>query len=75
VCSSDLNAVGEARRYTQTPTQPMSYLTGKQQITDLRERERTRLGSKFDLRAYHDRLLSYGSIPISLIEPTIAETP
>jgi len=66
------NAIGEVRRYTQSPTQPMSYLTGKQQIMELRERERRRLGSRFDLRAFHDRLLSYGSVPVSLIEPTFA---
>ena len=46
----------------------MSYLTGKQQIMDLRARERRRLGDAFDLRAFHDRLLSFGSIPIALIE-------
>jgi uncharacterized protein (DUF885 family) len=63
------NAVGEVRRYTNSPTQPMSYLAGKQQIMELRERERTRLGGSFDLRAFHDRLLSFGSIPIALIEP------
>lgn len=66
------NAIGEVRRYTQSPTQPMSYLTGKQQIMELRERERARLGVRFDLRTFHDRLLSYGSIPVSLIEPTFA---
>lgn len=66
------NAVGEVRRYTQSPTQPMSYLAGKQQIMELRDRERDRLGPRFDLRAFHDRLLSYGSVPISLIEPTFA---
>jgi len=67
------NALGEVRRYTQWPTQPMSYLAGKQQIVELRARERRRLGARFDLRAFHDRLLSYGSVPISLIEPTFAE--
>jgi uncharacterized protein (DUF885 family) len=66
------NALGEVRRYTQSPTQPMSYLTGKHQIMALREREKARLGAKFDLRGFHDRLLSYGSIPVSLIEPTFA---
>jgi uncharacterized protein (DUF885 family) len=61
------NAIGEARRYTQSPTQPMSYLTGKQQIMELRERERTRLGDAFGLRAFHDKLLSFGTIPVALI--------
>jgi uncharacterized protein (DUF885 family) len=66
------NAIGEVRRYTQSPTQPMSYLMGKHQILDLRERERQRLGGSFDLRSFHDRLLSYGTIPVALIEPTFA---
>jgi uncharacterized protein (DUF885 family) len=61
------NAVGEVRRYTQSPTQPMSYLTGKHQIMDLRERETSRLGDAFELRAFHDRLLSFGTIPVDLI--------
>ncbi len=63
-----VNAIGEVRRYTQTPTQPMSYLVGKHQILDLRERERQRLGSRFDLRDFHDRLLAQGSLPVALIE-------
>lgn len=62
------NAVGEVRRYTHSPTQPMSYLTGKQQILELRDRERARLGADFRLRDFHDRLLAHGSIPVSLIE-------
>ena len=43
------NAIGEVRRYTQSPTQPMSYLMGKHQILDLREREQRR-GDGFILR-------------------------
>ncbi|HXW50380.1 MAG TPA: DUF885 domain-containing protein [Candidatus Acidoferrales bacterium] len=66
------NAIGEVRRYTQTPTQPMSYLMGKHQILDLRERERNRRGDTFSIREFHDRLLSYGTIPLALIEPTFA---
>ncbi|HME81914.1 MAG TPA: DUF885 domain-containing protein [Candidatus Eremiobacteraceae bacterium] len=67
-----VNAVGEVRRYTQSPTQPMSYLVGKQQIMDLRERERARLGGAFELRSFHDRLLAQGTIPVALIAPTLA---
>jgi hypothetical protein len=67
-----VNAIGEVRRYTQSPTQPMSYLVGKQQIMEFRERERQRLGASFDLRGFHDRLLSQGSIPVSLLDWTEA---
>src|SRR5450755_30015 len=61
------NAIGEVRRYTQSPTQPMSYLTGKQQILELRESQAARLGAGFDLCSFHDRLLSFGTIPVALI--------
>jgi hypothetical protein len=63
-----VNAVSEVRRYTQSPTQPMSYLVGKQQIMDFRDREKHRLGTAFDLRGFHDRLLSQGSLPVALLD-------
>lgn len=63
-----VNAISEVRRYTQSATQPMSYLVGKQQIMDFREREKLRLGPAFDLRGFHDRLLSQGSIPVALLD-------
>ena len=37
-------------------------------INRLREQERTRLGNKFDLREFHDKLLSAGSISLPLVE-------
>jgi len=57
----------EVLRYTMTPGQPMSYLTGKRQITDLRREMERREGDDFDLKSFHDRLLAEGSIPVSLI--------
>jgi uncharacterized protein (DUF885 family) len=59
------NAAAEARRYTVSPTQPLSYLLGKVLILDLREEERRRLGDRFSLKAFHDGLLRAASLPIS----------
>lgn len=61
------NAVAEVKRYTQSPTQPMSYAVGRQAILQLREEFRARQGAEFDLRRFHDRLLGYGSLPPSII--------
>ena len=61
------SARAEVLRYTRTPTQPMSYAVGKQAILELREQVRLRQGGAFDLRAFHDQLLSFGSIPIAQI--------
>jgi len=61
------NARVEVLRYTRMPTQPMSYAVGREAILDLRATMRQRLGAAFDLKRFHDELLSYGSIPIALI--------
>jgi uncharacterized protein (DUF885 family) len=62
-------AEGEVRRYTthNNPTYPSSYLVGKTLIQDLREEWRQRQGQAYSLKAFHDRLLSYGSPPVKLI--------
>lgn len=67
------NAVAEVRRYTQTPTQPMSYLVGKREIERLHDEVREAEGADFDLKDFHDRLLGYGSIPVALIRTDMLE--
>jgi len=61
------NAVTEVKRYTQTPTQPMSYIVGKLEIMRLRDDYKKMMGDKFQLKEFHDKLLSYGTIPVSLV--------
>ena len=61
------NAWAEVRRYAMQPTQPMSYCMGKRLITELRSAVERKLGARFDLRRFHDDLLSYGSVPPRLI--------
>ena len=59
------HALAEVKRYTLTPTQPLSYLLGKVMLLRLRDDERRRLGPDFSLKRFHDALLYGGSIPIS----------
>jgi len=59
------NALAEVRRYTSSPTYPLSYLLGKVLILGLRDDERKRRGAAFSLRDFHDTLLRNGSLPIS----------
>jgi len=66
-----VHAEKEVTRYTFTPTQPMSYLIGKKQIIELREDYEKKLGKEFNLKEFHDRLISYGSIPICLIRQAL----
>ena len=54
--------------YSQSPSIPMGYALGWWMINRVRERERERLGARFNLREFHDRLLSSGSISFPLVE-------
>lgn len=60
------NAIAEVKRYTLTPTQPMSYLVGKREILALRDDYKHQRGERFKLKEFHDKLLSFGSIPLPL---------
>jgi uncharacterized protein (DUF885 family) len=60
------NARAEVRRYTQSPTQPQSYLMGKLAILDIvRDYQRAHLGAS--LREQHDAILGCGSLPPQLM--------
>ncbi|HEV8481645.1 MAG TPA: DUF885 domain-containing protein [Candidatus Eisenbacteria bacterium] len=67
------NAIAEVKRYTTSPTQPMSYLTGKKVILDLREEMKGRLGSRFDLHDFHAAVLQAGTLPVTLVADEVRE--
>jgi uncharacterized protein (DUF885 family) len=61
-------AEGEAAGAASSPSQKISYITGKWQIMRLLGRYRDQQGASFRLGAFHDQLLSYGTLPLSVIE-------
>jgi uncharacterized protein DUF885 len=65
-------ARSEVARYTMTPTQPFSYLVGCLELERLRAASQARLGDAFRLRRFHDRVLSYGHMPPTLVARAIA---
>jgi len=67
------SAVAEVKRYTHTPAQPMSYLTGKIELTKLIEEYREKYPAA-SLKEIHDFVLSCGSFPIALIRKGIPGT-
>jgi len=60
-------ARGEATRFAMDPGQAIDYLVGKTQIQTLIGLVQDREASAFELRTFHDRLLSYGTVPYSTI--------
>jgi hypothetical protein len=60
-------ARAEAVKNSMFPGAAMMYLYGSDMIHDLRKEMSARQGDRFNLAAFHDRFLSYGSLPVSLI--------
>jgi uncharacterized protein (DUF885 family) len=57
----------ETARYTAWPAQALAYKIGELHILALREDAQARLGTRFDLRAFHDRLIGDGPMPLPLL--------
>ena len=58
----------ETDRYIAWPAQALSYKLGQLKFRELRERARKELGTKFDLRTFHDEMLNGGTLPLDLLE-------
>jgi uncharacterized protein (DUF885 family) len=61
----------EVDRYISWPGQALSYELGYLKIRELRARAEKALGTKFDVRHFHDTVLSTGSVPLPLLEQRI----
>ena len=72
--ANDLNdamAQTEADRYIAWPGQALAYKMGQLTIRKLREEAKTQLGSKFNIKAFHDEILNGGSMPLELLQERV----
>lgn len=58
----------ETDRYIAWPAQALSYKLGQLKFRELRDRAQRELGPKFDIRRFHDEMLSGGVLPLELLE-------
>ena len=68
---SDHEITTEVDRYIGWPGQALSYYLGEMTILRVRAKAEKALGSKFDIRAFHDTVLSLGSVPMPVLEARI----
>ena len=67
----DIN--NEVDRYIAWPGQALAYKIGQLKIMELRDKSKEALGEDFDIKDFHDHILSFGSIPLSILEEKVDE--
>jgi len=67
------NITTEVERYCAWPGQACGYMVGRQAINRMRDAARTTLGAQFDIKGFHDTVLTNGSAPLSVTEALVQQ--
>jgi uncharacterized protein (DUF885 family) len=68
---TDQDIIVEVDRYIVWPGQALGYKIGQLKIRELRAKAEQRLGSRFDIRRFHDLLLGEGALPLDGLESRV----
>lgn len=68
---TDANIDAEVNRYISMPGQALGYKLGELKLLALRNKAERTLGSRFDLRRFHDALIGQGAVPIDVLETQV----
>ena len=62
------NIENEVDRYLSWPGQALAYKTGQIEVLRLRSKAQEKLGTAFDIKAWHDAVLQVGAVPLPVLE-------
>lgn len=71
--TTESDVVAEIERYFVMPGQALAYKVGMIKIEELRELARTELGADFDIREFHNVVLTNGSVPLDILEDLVRQ--
>ncbi len=69
--NAETDCIDSINRYIVLPSQATAYKIGMIKILDLREKARKQLGAKFDLRQFHEVVLTSGPVPLDMLEELV----
>lgn len=70
---AESDVIAEIERYFIMPGQALAYKVGMTKLQELRELARTELGEKFDIRKFHNVVLTNGSVPLDILEDIVLQ--
>ena len=70
---TEAEVVREIERYVVWPGQATAYKVGQLAILKIRSLAERELGEKFDIKQFHEVILSNGAMPLDILESTIID--
>jgi uncharacterized protein (DUF885 family) len=69
----ETNVQRETDRYIAWPGQALGYKIGQLKLLELRQRAEAQLGTRFDVRKFHDLILDSGALPLDVLDTQVTE--